>query len=81
MLKQYIIEKGNEQLLADCVTAEKAKLDLTDSQKCQCVNLIADYGVSVFGMNPLPIQYQMLAIAAVELIHGLKSKSGKPTVI
>lgn len=80
MLKQYFIEKENEKLLAECVSAAEAKVDLTDAQKCQCVNLVADFGVSVFGLNPLSNQYQMLAIAAVELINGLRSKTGEPTV-
>lgn len=80
MVKQHFIEKGREKLLAECVSAAKAKMDLTDSQKCQCVNLVADYGVKIFGLNPLPNQYQMLAVATVELINGLKSKTGNPTV-
>lgn len=75
MLKQYFIEKGNEELLALA-----ANLELTDAQKCQCVNIVADYGVSLFGLNPFRNQYQMLAIAAVDLINGLKSKTGAPTV-
>lgn len=55
-------------------------MDLTDAQKCQCVNLVADYGVNIFGLHPLANQYQMLAVATVELINGFRSKTGKPTV-
>lgn len=74
MLKQYFIEKENGRLLEICSSAT----DLTDAQKCQCVNVVADYGISVFGLNPSRHQFQMLA--AVHLINGLKSKIGEPTV-
>lgn len=67
-------------MLADCVSAAKINVELTDVQKCQCVNIIVDYGVSLFGLNPLRNQYQMLATAAVNLIDGLKSKTGAPNV-
>lgn len=81
MLKQYFLEKeGGQRLLFDCQSAHKNDTDLTDSQKTQCVNILVDYGISVFGLNPLPHQYRLLALAAVDLIEGLKSKSGLPTV-
>lgn len=80
MLKQHFLVKHEKQLLIDCASAAEAGFDLTDAQKCQCVNIVADYGISLFGMNPLPHQYRLLAIAAIDLIPGLKSKSGLPTV-
>lgn len=81
MLKEYFAEKEvTKRLLYDCQYAAKEGFDLTDSQKCQCVNVVADYGVTLFGLNPLQHQYRLLALVAIELIDGLKSKSGLPTV-
>lgn len=80
MLKEHFIESGNEGLLAECSSAAKSGVDLTDTQKCQCVNIVADYGVSVFGLNPSRAQYEMLAGATVHLFNGLKSKTGEPIV-
>lgn len=92
MLKQYIEEKcGKDVLLEyeanpnnndDKESQKEARnvKDLSDSYKTKLVNLIADYGIAVFGLNPLPHQYRILATAAVDLIPGLRSKSGSPIV-
>lgn len=77
MLKQYIIEKGAGAVLSECT---KKNVELTDAQKCHCVNLVADYGVSLFGLNPESHQYINLALAAVDLMPALKSQSGLSTV-
>lgn len=44
------------------------------------MNLIADYGIDVFGKNINIHQIKQLALAAVSLIDGLKSETGEPTV-
>lgn len=80
MLKDFFIEKNAQVLLNQCDTASKNGMNLTDHQKTACVSLIADYGISIFGLNPLPQQYDLLAFAAIDLIKGLKSKSGSPIV-
>lgn len=77
MLKQYIIEKGGGMLLSQCTNKN---IELTDSQKCNCVNFVVDFGISLFGLNPQTYQYKNLAIAAVDLMPPLKSSSGSPTV-
>lgn len=87
MLKQFIEENGGKDLLLEC-EEEKTNNDekepnvigLTDSHKTKLVNLIADYGVTVFGLSPLPHEYRLLAVAAVDLIPGLKSMSDSPIV-
>lgn len=87
MLKQFIEENGGKDLLLECEEEtnnnDEKELDvigLTDSHKSKLVNLIADYGVSVFGLSPLPHEYRLLAVAAIDLVPGLKSKSGSPIV-
>lgn len=75
-----MVENYGSDLLNTCEKAARNNLALTDGQKTKCVNCIVDYGISLFGLNPLPAQYQLLAIAAIDLIPGLKSKFGKPTV-
>lgn len=80
MIKQFMIENHGSELLNTCEKAAKNNLALTDGQKTKCVNMIFDYGISLFGLNPLPAQYQLLAIATIDLIPGLKSKFGSPTV-
>lgn len=80
MLKEFFIQKGKDKLLDECQTVAKNKMDITDSQKNQCVNLVADFGIELFGLNPDAHQYKLLALAAIDLIDGLKSKSGEPTV-
>lgn len=75
-----MIENNGIDLLKISEEAAKNNVDLTDGQKTKYVNLIADYGISLFGLNPLPVQYQLLAIATIDLIPGLKSKFGSPTV-
>lgn len=66
--------------MTDCQSASKNGVHLTDTQKTKCVNIIVDYGISVFGLNPQPQQYELLAFAAVDLVNGLKSNSGSPIV-
>lgn len=34
----------------------------------------------LYGLNPLTHEYKLLAIASIDLINGLKSKTGSPTV-
>lgn len=80
MLKQYFLENGAKKLLLECVAATKNGIELSDSQKCDCVNLIADYGVSIFGLSPERHQYRLLALAAIDLVEGLRSISGTPIV-
>lgn len=79
-MKQYFIQRGFQKLLDDCDSAEKQSIDLKDGQRCECVNAIVDYGVSVFGLRPETHQYRLLALAAIDLIPALKSKSGSPLV-
>lgn len=80
MLKDFFYQKNKEILLNECQTASLNGMQLTDAQKTMCVNIIVDYGITLFGMNPLPSQYELLAFAAVDLVVGLKSKSGSPIV-
>lgn len=80
MLKQYFLEKGAKKLFLECEAAGKNGIDLSDTQKRDCVNVIADYGVSVFGLSPERHQYRLLAFAAIDLFEALKSKSESPIV-
>lgn len=77
MLKQDILEKEGGMLLSNCTNNN---IELTDTQKCKCVNFVVDFGVLLFGLNPQTHQYKNLAIAAVDLMPALKSSSGSPTV-
>lgn len=80
MLKDYFEEKNELKLVIDCSNATKSGKDLTDEQKSNCVKLIADYAVHYFGLSINKNQTQEVAVAAISLIEGLKSKTGEPTV-
>lgn len=80
MLEQYFIENDKKKLISECKSTTEMGFDLTQSQKVECVNTVADYGIKVFGLNPLPHQYKMLALAAIGFIHGLISTTGDATV-
>lgn len=77
MLKQYIIENGGSTLLSDVM---KKNRELPDAVKCRCVNFVADFGVSIFGLSPETHQYKNLALAAVDLMPMLESTSGSSIV-
>lgn len=65
MIKQHMIQNGGDKLLLECENAAKENIELTDAQKTKCVNLIADYGVSLYGHSPNSHEYRLLALAAV----------------
>lgn len=79
-LKDYFQEKNRNGLLIDCKNATKLGNELSDDQKCKCVNVVADYAIDIFGINIQTDRIKQLAYAAVTLIDGLKSKTGDPIV-
>lgn len=80
MLRNYFDEKNQKNILIECTNATESGNDLTDEQKSKCVKLIADYAVDIFGLGINKDQIKQMAVAAVSLIEGLKSKTGEPTV-
>lgn len=81
MLKDYFTETDRNSVLNDCEKSTIFGDELSDAQKCKCVNIIAEYAVNMFGFEIQTHQIKQLAHAAVSLIRGLKSKSGEPIVI
>lgn len=80
MLNDYFEERDEKRILIECTNATQSGNELTDEQKSKCVKLIADYAVRVFGVGINKNQIKQMAIAAVNLIGGLKSKTGESTV-
>lgn len=80
MLEAYFEKKNQNELLIDCVNISKLGSELSDVQKCKCVNVIADYAIDVFSINITLYQIKQVAFAAVDLIEGLKSKTDEAIV-